>query len=131
MSLLSYNALRDTQIESKTHFPSSIQSHTLRKSSDFKSIHFNLRSSREILTRGSGSRRWRLPFALYGIGAHSRGEALLKATVLAPVSMVLVDRAVHVPSTLITQILADGSFEESFATFARDDAVMTTRRLVL
>ena len=45
--------------------------------------------------------------------------------------MVLVDRAVHVPSTLVTQILADGSFEESFATFARDDAVMTTRRLVL
>ena len=80
---------------------------------------------------GTHRRRRRLPLALNRIGSHPSGEALLKPTVLAAVTVMLVDRAIHVATTLVTQILPNGSLEKAFASLARYYAVVTAGSLVL
>lgn len=48
---------------------------------------------------------------------HAHLDALLVATVLALVAMVLIDRAVATASTRVAKVSANGALEEGFATY--------------
>jgi hypothetical protein len=61
---------------------------------------------------------------------HAEFEAFLETTVLALISVMLVNWTIVISSTRVCQVLPDGPLEETFATLARLNAVMLTARLV-
>ena len=54
-----------------------------------------------------------IPCCILTITPHATGEALLQATVLATVPVMLRYLAVHRAPALVSQLLADGPLEES------------------
>lgn len=69
-------------------------------------------------------KRFELGRGTLTITAHSHGEALLEAAVLAAVPVVLRDLAVLVAATLVAQLLADRPLEEPLAALAAYGAVV-------
>lgn len=68
--------------------------------------------------------------SLYGFASHSRLDALLEATVLALIAMMLVDGAVAITATGVREIPSDASFEEALASFAGELSVVLPGALV-
>lgn len=62
--------------------------------------------------------------ALDGLTSHAHLEALLEATILTLVPMMLVNRAAPRASTRIREVAANGSLEEALASFAGKLSVM-------
>ena len=66
----------------------------------------------------------------YTFSLHAHLEALLQPTVLTLVSMVLVDRAVLVPSALVSQVPSHRPLEKALATLTGDLAIVFPAALV-
>jgi len=62
--------------------------------------------------------------------SHSRLDALLEATVLALVAMMLVDGTVPVPSARVCQVPTNRPLEEALAPFARELSIVLSGTLV-
>lgn len=77
---------------------------------------------------------WRLrrghSTSLHRFSSHPHFQALLKPTVLALVTMMLVDWTVSAASTGIRQVPSDASFEEAFTPFASELSVVLPTGLV-
>lgn len=68
--------------------------------------------------------------SLYSFSAHAHFETFFQSTVLALVPMVLVNGAIAITSTLISQVSSDRPFEEAFASFTCELAIMFATRFV-
>lgn len=55
---------------------------------------------------------------------HAHGQALLVAAVLTAVPLALIDNTVLVVTAGVGQVLANGSFEETFAAFTTVDTIV-------
>lgn len=75
--------------------------------------------------------RVRPSFILHRFHAHAHLKAFLQSTVLASVSHELIDGTFFGAETRVENLLANASFEEPFATFAREHAVVSARCSVL
>ena len=62
---------------------------------------------------------------------HSLGHALLKAAVLAPVSINLIHLAATVPFTRVLQLLLYRAFKKSFTPLASKHAIMIPRGFII
>lgn len=74
-------------------------------------------------------RRWH-PSSLNSFPSHADFEAFFQATVLTLIAVVLVDRTVPVGTTCVGEVSPYAPFEEAFAPFACELAVMFTTRFV-
>lgn len=77
---------------------------------------------------------WRLrrrhSSSLHRFSSHSHLQALLKPTVLALITVMLVYRTVSAASTRVRQVPSHASFEEAFAPFACELSVVLATGLV-